>query len=274
MNLVNVESLGRDPDGDSHELRATNYDQPTTTIRPLTFPPLWLDAPPETSTEFFPAFVRVSMALQSELRRRLPERFLSDIERFEDVHMAYPLLVYSASRPFPGAPRTDFTYDILNREMMKSFYFSARTDLPAMLAPIWRRLRAAGLNEIAPNYRPDRSKRIIASVQRRKKERRRLNHILIMETRMVNDLIGFAGAKGLRPRRQRQVVCRIRRSLLMRLRRIYAKYDFTGLVQEIIDAITPALLPPVRPPAQPELADFPPLDSPVPGCCLPSPLER
>ena len=36
----------------------------------------------------------------------------------------------------------------------------------------------------------------------------------------------------------------------MRLRRIYAKYDFTVLVQEIIDAITPALPPPQRPSCQ------------------------
>jgi hypothetical protein len=215
-----------------------------TPIDTPTFPPQWFDAPPETSTDFFPAFVRVSMALQAELRRLLPGIFLSDLERFENVHMVYPLLVYGASRPFPGAPRTDFTYDILNREMMKTFYFSARNDLPVMLASIWKRLRDAGLRELAVNYRPDRSKRIIVSVQRLKIERRRLNHILTMETRMVNDLIGFAGVQGLSPFKRQSLARRIRKALIMRLRRIYAKHDFTELVEEIIDAITPALLPP------------------------------
>jgi hypothetical protein len=187
------------------------------------------------------------MALQAELRRLLPGLFLSDLERFENIHMVYPLLVYGASRPFPGAPRTDFTYDILNREMMKAFYFSARNDLPAMLASIWKRLRAAGMRELAVNYRPDRSKRIIASVQRLKRERRRLNHILTMETRMVNDLIGFSGTSNLSPFKKQQVARRIRKALIMRLRRIYAKHDFTALVEEIIKAITPALDAPAQP---------------------------
>jgi hypothetical protein len=210
-------------------------------IQVPSFDPRWFDAPPEKSTHFFPTFVRVSMALQAELRRLLPERYLSVLERCEDIHMVYPLLVYGASRPFPGEPRTDFTYDILNKEMMKTFYFSVRTDLPAMLAPIWQRLRAAGLDRIAAYYRPDRSKRIIASVQRLKMTRRRLNHILMMETRMVNDLIAFAGIKELHPRRQQQAARKCSKALLIRLRRIFAKHDFTGIAQEVIDAITPAL---------------------------------
>lgn len=220
--------------------RMPSIDEPT-------FPEQWFDAPPERSPEFFPAFVRVSMALQTELRRLLPERFLSDLEWFEDVHMVYPLLVYGASRPFPGAPRTDFTYDILNREMMKCFYFSARNEMPRMLASIWKRLRAAGLRETAKQYRADRSKRIIGDVQRLQIERRRLNHILIMEMRMVNDLIGFAGTKHLSPFRKQILARRIRRTMVRRLRRIYAKYDFTDVVDEIIAAITPALTSPEEP---------------------------
>jgi hypothetical protein len=247
MNLVNVEPL---PDparaGGCGAVNGGEGHEPP--IPDLAFPHQWFDAPPETSAEFFPAFVRVSMALQAELRRLLPNLYLSDAKRFENTHMAYPLLVYGASRPFPGEPRTDFTYDILNREMMKMFYFSARTDLPAMLSSIWKRLRAAGLQEIAVKYRPDRSKRIIAAVQRLRGERRRLNQILTMETRMVNDLIGFAGTKNLSLFRQQVVSRRIHKAIVMRLRRIFAKYDFTALVREIIDAITPALLPPAGPP--------------------------
>src|SRR5258707_11506217 len=125
--------------------------------------------------------------------------------------------------------------------MMKSFFFSVRRELPALLAPSCRRLRAAAMKEIASSYRPDRSKRIIAMVQRLKRTRRRLYHIVTMEGRMVNDLIAFAGIKELRPRRQLTIASQCRKKLLMRLRRIYAKYDFTGLAQEIVDGITPAL---------------------------------
>src|SRR5258708_1689671 len=129
MNLLDPEPLPHGCDsvsGDCQEPPATSYELTDYTS---IFPPPWFDAPPESSTVFFPAFVRVSMALQAELRRLLPELFLSDLDRFEDVQMVYPLLVYGASRPFPGEPRTDFTYDILNRDMMKMFYFSPRNDL-------------------------------------------------------------------------------------------------------------------------------------------------
>ncbi len=97
------------------------------------------------------------------------------------------------------------------------------------------------MKEIAANYRPDRSKRIIAMVQRLKRTRRRLYHTVTMEGRMVNDLIAFAGIKELRPRRQLTIASQCRKRLLMRLRRIFAKYDFTDLAQEIVDRITPAL---------------------------------
>ncbi len=210
-------------------------------IQVLSFHPRWFDVPLETSIHFFPTFVRVSMALQEQLRRVLPECYLSDLERFKDIQMVYPLLVYSASHPFPGEPRTDLTYDVLNRDMMRSFYFSVRQELPTLLRPIFRRLRAAGLKEIAAYYRPDRSTRIITMVQRLKKTRRRLYHIVMMEGRMVNDLAAFAGSRELRPRMQIRIANQCRKRLLMGLRRIYAKYDFTGPAQEIVDRITEVL---------------------------------
>jgi hypothetical protein len=71
----------------------------------LSFDPCWFDAPHERLHDYFPAFIRVSVAVQAALRRALPQRYLTEIERFRDTRMIYPLLVYTASRPCPGDPR-------------------------------------------------------------------------------------------------------------------------------------------------------------------------
>src|SRR5947209_7257814 len=96
----------------------------------LTFDPCWFNAPAERTTHFFPVFLRVSVAVQSSLRQMLPESYLSDITLFRDTRMVYPLLVYAASRAYTPRLRTDFTWDILNRELMGKFYYSVRLNLP------------------------------------------------------------------------------------------------------------------------------------------------
>jgi|SRR5579859_2505941 len=123
----------------------------------LNFSAAWFALPTEGTKDFFPAFVRISVALQTELRRILPEQQFSKIERFEDPHLVNPLLVFAASRPLRARYRTDLAWDTLNKKMMKSFYFTVRSKLPHVLAPVYRRLREAGMNEVARKYRPDRS---------------------------------------------------------------------------------------------------------------------
>ena len=213
-----------------------------------TFPAAWFTIPPEASKNFFPAIVRVSVALQTELRRILPQQYFSKVERFENPHQVNPLLVYAASRPFRARCRTDFAWDTLNKKVMKSFYLTVHNKLSHVLAPVYRRLREAGLNDIARAYRPDRSTNIIAVAQRHKLERHRLHHILTIESRMVNDLVPFAGAGKMDPVRQQQLAQKCGKAFLKDLRRIYGKYDYTPFAQEIIDAITPALSPPVPEP--------------------------
>jgi hypothetical protein len=65
----------------------------------------WLDAPAERDPQFFPAYARVSRAVQRAIRTWLPYLYFSSPERYEDLAMAAPLVVYQASRPFAGRPR-------------------------------------------------------------------------------------------------------------------------------------------------------------------------
>lgn len=207
----------------------------------LSFDRCWFNAPHERSPLYFPAFVRVSIAVQAMLRRALPERYLSEIDRFRDTRMIYPLLVYAASRPFPGQPRTEFTYDVLNRTLMRKFYLSVGRNLPATLAAISSRLRAAGMNDVAAHYRPDRARNIMATVERLKICRRRLEALLVTETLMMNHLLLFAGS-GSQPARERtRIASKCEKVWLSRLRRLFARQDYTFLAPEILAAATAAL---------------------------------
>jgi hypothetical protein len=215
----------------------------------LTFEPCWFNAPPERTAQFFPAFVRVSTAVQAALRCTLPETYLADTTLFRDTRMVYPLLIYAASRPYNTRLRTDFTYDILNPDLMRKFYFSVRLNLPRILADVNARLRAAGMNDLARQYRPERSADIIEIVNRLRVCRRRLEALLITETRMVNDLIRFSGI-ATRPEKERaQIAARCEKQWLTKLRRLWARRDYTALGPGILSAATTALVASPPPPS-------------------------
>lgn len=207
----------------------------------LSFGPCWFEAPPERTPLFFPTYTRVSMALQAELRSALPLAYLADLERFRNTRTIYPLLVYASSRPFPGQPRIDFTYDVLNPALMRRFYFSVRHNLPRILNEVSARLRANGMSDVARHYRPDRSRELIATVDRLKMCRRRLESLLVAETWMINDLIGFAGSGALAPRVRTRIAAKIGKQWLSRLRCLWAGQDFTFLGPQLVSAVTGAL---------------------------------
>jgi hypothetical protein len=207
----------------------------------LSFDRAWFRAPNERSRLYYPAFIRVSIAFQTTLRRVLPELHLSEIERFRDTRMVYPLLVYAASRPFPGQPRTEFTYDVVNRVLMRKFHLSVGRNLPAVLVDVAARLRAAGMGDVAKSYRPDRARIIIATVENLKICRRRLEALLVTETLMMNHLLLFAGSGSLGVAERMRITAKCEKVWLARLRRLFAKQDYTFLAPEILDVATAAL---------------------------------
>lgn len=207
----------------------------------LSFDPCWFEAPRERSHAYFPAFSHVTLAVQAALRREVPKTHLSDIERFRDTRMVYPLLVYASSRPFRGQPKTEFTYDVVNRALMKKFYFSVGQNLPYVLAAVADRLRAAGMPDIAKLYRPDRSRVIVTTVNRLKICRRRLEALLVSETLMVNHLLMFAGSSKLTIKERAAITEKCNQVWTSRLRRLFAKHDYTGLAPKLLSAATEAL---------------------------------
>jgi len=216
--------------------------------------PEWLRAPDERTPGFFPAFARVSLAIQTLLRERVPTHYFVDSRAFGNVKTAYPMLVYRASRPFRGKMRTELTYDVLNPKTLASFFRSVRPVFPEILESVRARLRAEGSAAIAARYEPMRAASILESVQRLSKSRRCLYVLIRAESVLVTTLIDLAGLGAVPIKQQTRRMALFEKKWRYQLRRMYIGTDYTWLAPELLETATRAL-------AEPEsnlLAPFPP----------------
>src|ERR1700733_15134976 len=126
----------------------------------------WLAAPAERSPEFFPAFARVSAAIQTILRERIPAHYFENAQNFANVKTAYPMLVYQASRPFRGKMRTELSYDVLNPPTLAAFFRTVRPVFGGVLEAVRIRLLAEGVHELAALYEGGHAGAILHSVQK------------------------------------------------------------------------------------------------------------
>lgn len=152
----------------------------------------WLDSPGEGDPLFFPAYARVSVAVQRSLRVWLPYVYFASLERYETPAIAFPLVVYQASSPFAGRPKYDFNYDVMSDRSMAWFFRLADRQLPVELARIEALLLAAGKPRTAALYSPKRARDILTSVRRRP---RLLHSLLVADTFFFNALVKL-GCRG------------------------------------------------------------------------------
>jgi hypothetical protein len=208
------------------------------------FPPLgpdWLLAPDERGADFFPAFARISVALQQTLRAEVPPMFFANLENFRDTKKAYPMLLYQASRPFRARMRTELTYDVLNPATLARVFRSAKQCLPELLASTETRLTDAGLAGIARLYQPRRTSDIVDAVQRLSKSRRSLYVLIRTESVLMNALIDLAGFGALRPKEQLKRKVLFEKRWTFELRRIYPGIDCLGIAAPLLESTTKAL---------------------------------
>jgi hypothetical protein len=201
----------------------------------------WLAAPAERSPEFFPAFSRVSAAIQTTLRECIPARYFEDARSFANVKTAYPMLVYQASRPFRGKMRTELSYDVLNPPTLAAFFRTVRPVLGDVLGAARIRLLAEGADELAAMYEAGRANAILESVQKWSKSRKCLYVLIRAEGVLVNTLVELAGLGSLPEKQQARRVASFQKRWRFQLRRMYPGTDFTWLAAELLEAATLAL---------------------------------
>ena len=204
----------------------------------------WLAAPAERSPEFFPAFARISAAIQTILRERIPAQYFQNTRSFANVKTAYPMLVYQASRPFRGKVRTELSYDVLNPITLAAFFRTVRPVLGDVVEAAKIRLLAEGANELAGMYEGSRANAILESVQKWSKSRKCLYVLIRAEGVLINTLVELAGLGSLAEKQRARRVASFQKKWRFQLRRMYPGTDFTWLAAELLDGATEALAAP------------------------------
>jgi hypothetical protein len=193
--------------------------------------PAWINAPDELHIRYFQAWQVVSVALQKALRTWIPEIYFRDPARYEDRDAAFPMLVYAASRPCRGRPRTEFTYDVGDPEVLSCALNLIGTSLQAVLAGVESRLYRCGRPELARRYAPLWHQDVLRAVQKRP---RPLIALLGDEAALVNAVVDFGAARGM------QAVRPFAKSACQALRSIYGE-DLRPLAFKALEEATRAL---------------------------------
>ncbi len=204
--------------------------------------PAWLAAPDERTPGFFHAFARVSAAIQTLLRERVPTHYFVDPRAFGNLKTAYPMLVYRASKPFRGKMRTELTYDVLHPKTVATFFRTVRPALAEVLETAKVRLMAEGSTGLAAMYEPARANSILESVQRLSKSRKCLYVLIRAESVLVTTLIDLAGLGSLPLKQQARRIASFEKKWRYQLPRMYPGTDFTWLATELLEVATLALI--------------------------------
>jgi len=198
--------------------------------------PAWLKIPGERSGEFLPAFVRISVAIQTFLRKHVPVEYFEDGGRYRDLRTAGPMLVYQASPPFRGRKRAELTYDVLNPALIAMLFRRAKPNLAGLMEKVEARLRGEGFAEVADQYAPRRAPAILNSVQKLSKSRRYLYVLIRSESVLVDALVHLGGLGDLSPKARAKRWASFEKRWNFQLRRLYPGRDFSHLGPVLLTA--------------------------------------
>jgi len=193
--------------------------------------PAWTNAPDELHPRYFQVWQNVSVSLQKALRTWIPEIFFRDPARYEDRDAAFPLLVYAASRPCRGRPRTEFTYDVVDPEALPCALNLIGTSLKTVLAKVERHLYECGRPELALRYAPLWHEDVLRAVQKRP---RPLIGLLADEAALVSAVIDLGATRGM------NAVKPFSKAASQALRSLYGE-DLRPLAFKLLDEATRVL---------------------------------
>jgi hypothetical protein len=193
--------------------------------------PAWTAAPHERHPGYFRTWQAVSLAVQKALRCWIPEIYFRDSARYEDRDAAFPLLVYVASRPCRGRPRTEFAYDVADGKVLPLALNQVGASLQSVMETVERGLHNCGRPALARRYAPRWHQDVLRAVQRKP---RPLLSLLGDEAAVVNALVGLGSG------RKMQAVKPFARSANMALRTMYGE-DLRPLALRLLEEATRTL---------------------------------
>jgi|SRR5579884_731164 len=196
--------------------------------------PIWRSAPHEHSPQHYPVFRRIAAALQTSLRAHVSESW-DPIAHAADPQVNLSVLAWLTADPARETSVADFTYDVLNTTLMRSYYHSARHNLLPVLARLGAELRARGASDLVRLYRPTRIGTIIQMLQARRAMTTRL---IGSEMRLMDALLLFAGDMAERRRSAAAAFPRLMHRWQFLLRRTLPPHDFSAFAPELFAIAT------------------------------------
>ncbi len=204
-------------------------------------PDVWNKAPQESSPDFFRTFRAISLAVQKCLRERVPPVFLADARIFEEPNLVYPMLMYSASRPFRPAAWIDLTYDPIDASWFIHFAKTSERGLAPRLRAVYDRLQREQAGDVSLPYGPRRAAKAIRAVRKYRQSQVLLSRLVAGEAALVADLERLAGLGALEPRERKECEARFFRNFRTHLKRMCPRCDLTPLAPVVLQAATEAL---------------------------------
>ncbi len=190
----------------------------------------WSGAPRETDADYFRVWQRAAVGLQNALRVWIPELYFAPLERFEDRAGAYSMIVYAASRPCYGKPRTEFTYFVPDPETLNLALRCIGSRTRRVLGPVEKRLREIGRADLALRYLPVWHEDIVRAVRNKPA---RLIDLLAADARLVNAVIDLGATGNVR---------RFQSAAALALRSV-AGVDMRGLAMRALELATALVAP-------------------------------
>src|SRR5579885_2503538 len=128
---------------------------------------LWRNAPAERNRHYHIVFFRVAGALQKALRSHVSACW-DPVAHAADPIVNLSVLAWTCAEPARESSVADFTYDLLDTRLMRSFYWSARQNLPERLRQICSELSARSASDLVRAYRPSRMGSIMRTLKTRR----------------------------------------------------------------------------------------------------------
>lgn len=195
---------------------------------------VWLKAPQERSTAYFPVYAGVSRVIQAALRQWVRDWFHTNPELLSRHYTAYQILVYFCTRPFRGKPTNTFTYDVQRTDTLDRLFTSAGRNVK-------RELEALATTHlpwtVRQRYFAYRYKEVVKYVSQNP---RALYKMLSAETALMDAVLKFA-ITDIRNLAMDEAVGNFHNNVAVQLSRFSDIVDLTGRRDELLLLVTDEL---------------------------------
>jgi len=196
---------------------------------------VWLNAPRERTSGYFPTYSAVSKAMQTALRGWVREWFAGNMEILQKPNAAYAILVYQCTHPFSGRPTNIFTYEVQQTEILNRAFRSAANKLGRHLRSLETKRLPWFTRE---HYFAYRSKEVVRYVSQNPRAIYRMLHV---ETMLMDAILRFSimdiPEDGLA-----DALARLRRTFKTQLHRFSEEFDLSPRSEELLRIATEALV--------------------------------